>query len=131
MALSKPRSGAHRPRHRFVAKRVYEPVAATDGQRVLVDRLWPRGLSKEAAALDAWLRELAPSSELRQWFQHDPSKWPEFRRRYFSELDAHPEALEPLLGLERPGTVTLLYSAKDEAHNNAVALTEYLQAHHA
>lgn len=107
-------------------KRAYEPPAASDGLRVLVDRLWPRGVSKEAARIDQWLKEIAPSAELRKWFGHDPAKWQEFRRRYFRELDEQQKAVAALRGHIRAGTVTLVYGAKDEQHNDAVALREYL-----
>ena len=109
-------------------KRVYEPVSRTDGTRFLVERLWPRGLSKERLHVTAWLKEVGPSTELRQWFNHDPLKWSEFRKRYFRELDARPESWQPILTAARRGTVTLVYSSHDEEHNNAVALREYLQA---
>ena len=108
-------------------KRVYEPPAPDDGKRFLVDRLWPRGLRKEALRLDGWLKELAPSDELRRWFGHDPAKWEEFRRRYFLELQARPEAWRPLRKAAREGTVTLLFSARDGEHNNAVALKSFLE----
>lgn len=107
-------------------KRVYEPKGATDGLRILVDRLWPRGLSKEQAAVDRWLRDLAPSTELRRWFGHDPARWDEFRRRYVGELQEHGDLLEEVRSLARRGRVTLLYAARDEAHNDAVALRELL-----
>ncbi|HET6360911.1 MAG TPA: DUF488 domain-containing protein [Gemmatimonadota bacterium] len=107
-------------------KRAYEPPEAGDGMRILVDRLWPRGVSKEAAAIDLWLKEIAPSIQLRQWFAHDPRKWPRFRERYFAELDANPEPVEALRKAIRRGPVTIVYSAKDEEHNDAVALREYL-----
>jgi uncharacterized protein YeaO (DUF488 family) len=109
-------------------KRVYEPVSRTDGARFLVERLWPRGLSKEALHLTAWQKEVGPSTELRQWFNHDPLKWSRFRTRYFHELDSRPESWRPILTAARLGVVTLVYSSHDEAHNNAVALKEYLQA---
>lgn len=113
-------------------KRIHEPAAEADGTRVLVDRVWPRGIRKDAAALDLWLKDVAPSKGLRQWFGHDPDKWPEFRRRYHAELEAHPEALRPLHEyLERGDRVTLLFAARDEQHNNAVALAEYLRNEHA
>ena len=112
-------------------RRVYDKPEAGDGVRVLVDRLWPRGLRKETAAVDHWFRELAPSTELRRWFGHDPDRWEEFRRRYAAELDRRPEILEPLLELLRKSPrVTLLYAAKDEEHNNAVALAHYLEERH-
>ncbi len=108
-------------------RRTYEP-AVRDGSRViLVDRLWPRGVRKTALRLDAWLKDVAPSTELRQWFHHDPDKWPEFRRRYRKELEANPVALTPLLLAAAAGDVTLLYSAHDAAHNQAVVLKEYLE----
>lgn len=114
-------------RHGVVAvKRVYEAVAPDDGQRVLVDRLWPRGLSKEKAAIDLWLKEIAPSTTLRQWFGHDPARWEAFRQRYRSELDANSEAVEQLKALIRAGKTTLVYGAKDKAHNDAVVLAAYL-----
>ncbi len=108
-------------------KRVYEPAAASDGLRLLVDRLWPRGLSKDEAAVDRWLRDIAPSPALRQWFGHDPAKWPEFQRRYLAELEAMPDALTPLHRLlQEHKHVTLLYAAKDEAHNHAIVLASHL-----
>jgi uncharacterized protein YeaO (DUF488 family) len=108
-------------------KRVYEPVSRIDGTRLLVERLWPRGVSKATLHLDGWLKEVGPSTELRKWFSHDPEKWPEFRTRYFRELDSRPESWEPIVSAARGGTVTLLYSSHDEEHNNAVALRDYLQ----
>lgn len=108
-------------------KRVYEHPAADDGCRVLIDRLWPRGLSKDKAALDDWVKDVAPSDELRKWFNHDPELWPEFRRRYRRELDQHSEAVDEIRKLSNSGTLTLLYGAKDEEHNNAVVLAEYLE----
>lgn len=108
-------------------KRIYEEPAEEDGTRVLVDRLWPRGVSKESAELDAWLREVAPSDELRRWFDHDPEKWSEFTDRYEAELDDRPEAVEALLDFAREGTLTLLYAARDTEHNNAVALQTVLE----
>ncbi|HEY8490603.1 MAG TPA: DUF488 family protein [Dehalococcoidia bacterium] len=110
-------------------KRAYDPPAAEDGRRVLVDRLWPRGLSKEAARLDAWLRDAAPSDGLRRWFGHRPERWEEFRRRYREEL-AGPEAqaaLRELAAWARDGDVTLLFAAKDPERNNAVVLREVLR----
>ncbi len=109
-------------------KRVYLTPAKTDGYRVLVDRIWPRGLSREQAALDLWVQEVAPSTTLRKWFGHDPGKWAEFKRRYADELHAHPEAVQALLGLlKSKSTVTLLFGAKDEAHNQAVVLKDHLE----
>jgi uncharacterized protein YeaO (DUF488 family) len=107
-------------------KRAAEAPARTDGKRVLVDRLWPRGKSKQALKLAGWLRDVAPSTELRQWFGHDPAKWAEFRQCYFAELRTNP-ALRSLRESIAKGTVTLIYAATDTEHNNAVALREYLQ----
>ncbi len=107
-------------------KRVYDPAAKDDGQRVLVDRLWPRGLSKTSLKLDAWLKEIAPSNELRKWFGHDPARWAEFRTRYREELKGHGELLDRLRAEAQKGTVSLLFAAKDEEHNNAVVLKELL-----
>jgi uncharacterized protein YeaO (DUF488 family) len=109
-------------------RRAYEPAGRADGFRVLVDRIWPRGLKKEQAAIDLWLKDVAPSSGLRKWFGHDPAKWDEFRRRYASELDREPDAIRLLREKSRRGTLTLVFAAKDEAHSNAVALKEYLEA---
>jgi uncharacterized protein YeaO (DUF488 family) len=107
-------------------KRAYEKPAPADGTRVLVDRLWPRGLSKEAVSIDHWMKELAPSAELRKWFGHQPSRWVEFRRRYIAELREHAEMLEELKGLARKGPVTLVYAARDQLHNEAIVLREIL-----
>jgi uncharacterized protein YeaO (DUF488 family) len=107
-------------------KRAYEPPGPDDGVRYLVDRLWPRGVQKITMRLDGWLKEVAPTDDLRRWFGHDPAKWSEFRRRYFAQLDARPQTWQPILQTARKGDVTLLFSAKDTAHNNAVALMEYL-----
>lgn len=103
-------------------KRAYEPPLPEDGTRVLVDRMWPRGLRKAEAGIDCWLKEVAPSSELRRWFGHDPSRWQEFRLRYRAELSARPELLDKLRALAAQGTLTLVYAARDEEHNQAVAL---------
>ncbi len=108
-------------------KRVYEPPSPEDGHRILVDRLWPRGVSKQAAALSAWIKDVAPSHELRKWFDHDPSRWDEFRRRYVAELDANPPATAELRGLLRAGPATLVYAAHDASRNNAVVLADYLR----
>ena len=107
-------------------KRAYEAASADDGTRVLVDRLWPRGVSKDAAAIDLWLKDLAPSTELRQWFGHDPARWAEFQQRYAQEVRQHPQAFEQLRELARKGPVTLVYAARDETHNDAVVLRELL-----
>ncbi len=109
-------------------KRAYESVSEDDGYRILVDRLWPRGISKEKARIDCWLKELAPSTGIRHWYGHDPEKWSEFKSRYFSELDAHSELLKELLGYVREGTVTFVYSSKEQNLNNAVALKEYVES---
>ena len=109
-------------------KRAYEPVSKDDGKRFLVERLWPRGLSKKKLHIDAWLKDVGPTTELRQWFGHDPEKWKRFRARYFRELDSRPESWRPILSAARGHVVTLVYSSHDEAHNNAVALKEYLHA---
>lgn len=109
-------------------KRFYDAPAAGDGFRILVDRLWPRGVKKENARIDLWLKEIAPSDELRKWFGHDPAKWTEFKKRYFAELRNKQDSVAVLRQHARAGAVTLLYSAKDEKHNNAAALLEYLQS---
>jgi len=111
---------------RLVTKRVYLAPDPDDGHRVLVDRLWPRGLSKEKARIDDWVAELAPSHDLRRWFGHDPQRWPEFKRRYWAELAAREEALAAFVARLPPGRITLLYGARTEAVNNAQALREYL-----
>ena len=109
-------------------KRAYEPAERSDGYRVLIDRIWPRGVSKERAHLDEWARELAPSSELRRWFGHDPAKFEEFRRRYRDELAAQGEKLRELRGRARKGTLTLVYAARDTEHNDAVVVAEALRS---
>jgi uncharacterized protein YeaO (DUF488 family) len=106
-------------------KRVYAEPSPSDGTRILVDRLWPRGLTKERAAVDLWLKEVAPSNELRKWFSHDPAKWPEFKTRYRAELKQNPEAVAELKHAAK-GTTTLLFGAKDEDHNEAIVLKEFL-----
>ena len=108
-------------------KRAYDPASPTDGIRFLVERLWPRGISKAALRVDAWLKEVGPSTALRKWFNHDPEKWEEFRRRYFRELGSHPEVWHPIASAARRGRVTLVYSSHDTQHNNAVALQEFLR----
>jgi uncharacterized protein YeaO (DUF488 family) len=113
---------------RIKVKRVYEPAARTDGTRILVDRLWPRGLRKEDAAIDHWCKELAPSTALRQWFGHEPERWEEFRKRYKTELAEAPEALAELRAFARKGPITLLFAAHDELRNNAVVVHELLRA---
>lgn len=110
------------------AKRIYDPPEPTDGARVLVDRIWPRGVRKEAVALTLWLKEIAPSTALRQWFGHAPERWDEFRHRYAAELDNNIEGVRRLRDLASGGRLTLLFAARDLEHNNAVALAEYLSA---
>ena len=110
----------------IVCKRIYDPPGADDGRRLLVDRLWPRGVSREAARLDDWLKELAPSDGLRRWFGHNPALWEEFRARYREELKTHVELLDDLRAEAKRGTVTLLFAARDTEHNNAVVLKEML-----
>ena len=105
-------------------KRAYESPSANDGTRVLVDRLWPRGVAKADAAVDVWHKDLAPSTALRKWFGHDPARWPELRKRYAEELRQHPELFDQLRELARAGPVTLVYSAHDELHNDAVVLRD-------
>jgi uncharacterized protein YeaO (DUF488 family) len=107
-------------------KRAYDPPAPADGFRILVERLWPRGLRKEAAALDLWLKDVAPSPELRQWFGHDPARWEEFCRRYGAELAERPAAVGLLRDRLRQGPVTLVYGSRDQEHNAAVALKQFL-----
>ncbi len=108
-------------------KRVYDIPSKSDGCRVLVDRLWPRGLSKKTARIDYWIKDVAPSTPLRKWFAHDPEKWGEFKKRYFKELAKSPEAISQLRRLIRKGGITLVFGAKDERYNNAVALKQYLE----
>jgi len=108
-------------------KRVYDPYADSDGKRILVDRLWPRGIKKEDARIDHWLKDIAPSDELRKWFSHDPAKWEEFKKRYRKELESRQEVIEDLRKESRRGTVTLLFAAKDTERNNAVVLKEILE----
>lgn len=110
----------------IATRRVYEQAGRNDGTRVLVDRVWPRGVTRAQAAVDHWFKELAPSTALRKWFGHDAAKWSEFKKRYFKELDGQPEAMARLFELAGTGKVTLVYGARDQRHNNAVALKEYL-----
>ena len=113
-------------RHDIRLKRAYAPASDDDGIRLLVDRMWPRGVSKQKIAAQAWLKDIAPSTELRQWFGHVPERWEEFRKRYARELDANPDAVAELRQWLKRGRVTLVYSARDTEHNQAVALREYL-----
>lgn len=108
-------------------KRIYDPSSSGDGIRILVDRLWPRGLSKRRAAVDLWLKEIAPSAKLRKWFGHEPEKWREFRKRYFAELARIPEETGRVRKLAQRRRVTLVYGARDTEHNQAAALLEYLE----
>jgi uncharacterized protein YeaO (DUF488 family) len=108
-------------------KRAYEKPLETDGTRILVDRLWPRGLTKRKARIDLWLKEIAPSTELRKWFGHDPAKWRSFRGRYGTELKHHPEQLKLIRSKAKEGTVTLIYGARDQEHNEAVVLKQFLE----
>jgi uncharacterized protein YeaO (DUF488 family) len=107
-------------------KRAYESPARGDGRRILVERLWPRGMKKESLEADAWMKEIAPSTALRKWFDHRVERWDKFRQRYRDELEANPDAWQPIVDAARRGTVTLLYSARDTAHNGAVVLRDYL-----
>ena len=108
-------------------KRAYDSPARSDGFRVLVDRVWPRGVTKEKLKADLWLKDIAPSTRLRKWFGHDPQKWPEFRKRYFKELDSHPEQAQLLREKMHHGDLTLVFGAKEERFNNAEAIKEYLE----
>ncbi len=119
-------TAGRRTGHAFRIKRTYDPPARGDGRRILVERLWPRGMKKEALAADAWLKDVAPSTELRKWFGHREERWDEFRRRYRKELAANPSAWTPILDAAKRRNVTLLYSAHDVLHNGAVVLREYL-----
>lgn len=110
-------------------KRAYEPASASDGRRVLVDRLWPRGLKKAEAEIDEWMKDIAPSTQLRKWFGHDPARWSEFRRRYEAEVRQHPELLDRLQTFAHEGPLTLVFSAHDEEHNDAVVLKELILGH--
>ncbi|OLL30351.1 hypothetical protein BTH42_17270 [Burkholderia sp. SRS-W-2-2016] len=116
-----------RSHHNVQIKRIYEPASPQDGARVLVDRVWPRGIRKERAGLTLWLKEIAPSTKLRQWFNHDPERWEQFQREYRRELDANDEAVSRLRALCEEGPVTLVYGARDEEHNQAVVLQQYVQ----
>lgn len=109
-------------------KRVYNPSAKDDGKRILIDRLWPRGLKKEDARIDEWIKEIAPSNELRKWFGHDPKKWGEFKKRFFTELHGKQGVVDGIISAARKGTVTLLFGSKEERFNNAVALKEYIDS---
>jgi uncharacterized protein YeaO (DUF488 family) len=116
-------------KYTIMIKRVYEPYTIHDGFRILVDRLWPRGMSKEKAHLDLWLKEIAPSTELREWFNHDPEKWVEFEKRYRAELKKQDALIQQILEYAHKKPVTLVYAAHDEKHNEAVVLEKYLKTH--
>jgi uncharacterized protein YeaO (DUF488 family) len=120
MVRSKP------PAKNVKLKRAYDDPVAADGMRILVDRLWPRGVKKEAAAIDLWAKDLTPSTELRKWYGHDPARWTEFRHRYTAELRQHTEQLDKIRELARRGTVTLIYAARDQEHNEAVIIRDLL-----
>jgi len=108
-------------------KRAYDPASSTDGTRLLIERLWPRGAKRASLKIKSWLKDVAPSTELRKWFSHDPAKWNKFRSRYFDELKANPDAWRPIMNAQCHGNVTLIYSSHDMEHNNAVALQEFLK----
>lgn len=110
-------------------KRVYETPSPADGQRILVDRLWPRGIAKATAKIDLWMKEIAPSTSLRQWYAHDPQKWQEFKRKYFAELEATPDTLNAFRKQLSKGQITFLFSSKETRLNNAFALKEYIESH--
>ena len=112
---------------RLAVKRVYDTPRSHDGARYLVDRFWPRAVKKKDLRINAWLKEVAPSNDLRRWFEHDSAKWDEFQRRYRAELDANPSAWKPLIEAYQQGNVTLLYAARDTKHNNAIVLKAYLE----
>jgi uncharacterized protein YeaO (DUF488 family) len=117
---------AKRAKHEITIKRVYDAAASTDGTRVLVDRMWPRGVTKQRAAIDLWLKEVAPSADLRKWFGHDPERWPEFQKRYVAELRSKSTEVKTLRDLLAANHVTLLFGAHDVDHNNAVVLAHFL-----
>ncbi|HWB55012.1 MAG TPA: DUF488 domain-containing protein [Tepidisphaeraceae bacterium] len=108
-------------------KRAYENPSSSDGERILVERLWPRGLTKAKAKIDLWMKDIAPTPELRKWFAHDPAKWKQFRQRYWKELEKNPQAVDQLKGEMKKGSVTLIYAAHDQEHNGALALKEFIE----
>ncbi|PQA89789.1 DUF488 domain-containing protein [Hyphococcus luteus] len=107
-------------------RRAYDCVTSSDGYRVLVDRIWPRGLSKKELRIDCWMKDLAPSTPLRKWYGHDPKKWKQFKKRYFGELADHPDLIDELIALGQKSVITLVFAAKDQEHSNAAALRDYL-----
>lgn len=113
----------------ILLKRAYDTASSKDGRRYLVERLWPRGIKKASLPLDGWLKDVAPSAELRKWFGHDPARWKQFQHRYRAELQQKPQSWKPLLETARKGTVTLVYSSHDVEHNNAVVLKDFLESH--
>lgn len=113
----------------ILLKRAYDTASSKDGRRYLVERLWPRGIKKPSLPLDGWLKDVAPSTELRKWFGHDPARWKQFQHRYRAELQQKPQSWKPLLEAARKGTVTLVYSSHDVEHNNAVVLKDFLESH--
>ncbi|MDB5087584.1 MAG: hypothetical protein JWR09_1578 [Mucilaginibacter sp.] len=113
--------------HNIPVKRIYEPAAETDGYRILIDRLWPRGLTREGAMIDEWMKDIAPSVTLRKWFNHDPQKWQQFQHEYFTELVSNPVLKNLLTTIQTHKTITLLYAAKDEQYNHAIVLQHFLQ----
>ena len=119
-------SNATFPASHLQLKRAYEPAEPSDGMRILIDRLWPRGVSKDKARLDDWMKDIAPSAELREWFGHDPARWAEFQRRYKAELKQHGHELDRIRALAKKHTITLVYAAHDEQHNDAVVLRDVL-----
>lgn len=125
-AVEKSQISKKIPENHIKLKRAYEPPASDDGTRILIDQLWPRGVRKADAAIDEWIKEIAPSTELRKWFGHDPERWPEFQHRYKLEIRQHPEQLDRLRALARHGRITLVFSAHDEAHNDAMVLKDLL-----
>ena len=117
------------PAERIRIKRVYDAAGNSDGNRILIDRLWPRGVKKTNAKIDEWMKDIAPSTALRKWFGHDPARWPEFQDRYETEVRQHPEEMDRLRTLAREGPLTLVFSAHDETHNDAVVLREIILGH--
>lgn len=120
----------HIHRENVKLKRAYEPASQSDGRRILIDRLWPRGVKKTDAKIDVWLKDIPPSTELRKWFGHDPARWQEFQRRYTAEISQHPEQLQHLRDLAREGKITLVFSAHDETHNNAIVVRDAMLDDH-